>query len=286
MRFLVVGETSFHQEIASLFGQANEVSACQFQDGLTKINLNRPDVIILDLRQTIELPSFLRQFQQTLNSDTESYVPILVGVVAHEARKEQKIKYYRLGFEVVAEYPIDQDFLQSNITVIARRCGIGKKIIQSPHLMLEGQARDCFLKTNRGELLAFFKATPMQFELIKLLAKSPRRVWGREELVAALNNHASKFDNRAVDTSINRLRERIRGLLQKLPAGSWEKAPLYKYPFVQTEYGVGYFFLDCLRLQGDETLMQAKLPIRQAGLQIEPNYEQSFPFNLEECRYY
>lgn len=286
MRCLIVGDHSIQREVASLLsGSQHEISDCSPLECFTKITFNRPDVIIIDLRKGF---SDFRQLQESCQSADGDYAPILVGLTAHETHQERCLRYYDLGFEIVLEFPLNPDLLITLIKVFARRSGIGENTVQSTHLMLNNRTRDCFLKTNRGELLSFFKATPMQFGLISLLVKSPRRVWQKEELELALPSSKSpRFDNRAVDTSINRLRERMSLLLSQLPEDSWEKSALYKYPFIQTEHGLGYYFLDCLHLQGDgEASFPMQSPIRQAGLQIQPNHQRQFPFLLEDCRYY
>ncbi|MEM9093228.1 MAG: hypothetical protein AAGC93_31445, partial [Cyanobacteria bacterium P01_F01_bin.53] len=126
----------------------------------------------------------------------------------------------------------------------------------------------------------------MQFDIIQRLVQHPRRVWCRDQFEVILNNNISKFDNRAVDSSINRLRERFKAQIQKLPAGSWQINPLYKYPFIQTEYGSGYYFLDCLQLgkelRGTNSPLQ---PIRQGGFQLYPDNTRPFPFNIQDCTY-
>lgn len=289
MRCLLVGGTN---ETAFLLNQTDyEISDCSLGEALTKIALNHPDCAIIDLNSAglisrEAISSFLRQLPQVLGQDQGCYYPILVGLVPHETRRDQQVKYYHMGFEVVIEAPIDRDLLVAQLKVLSRRIGIGNTITQSSHLMLNERTRDCFLKTKQGELLGFFKATPMQFDVLQLLAQNPRRVWSRDHLGDTLNNRISRFDRRAIDTTINRLRERFRAEIQKLPPNSWQINPLYKNPFIHTEYGSGYYFLDCLQLGKELRAARATLsPIRQGGLKIQPSNTHTFPFNIENCAY-
>ncbi|MGF1524103.1 MAG: response regulator transcription factor [Leptolyngbyaceae cyanobacterium] len=287
MRCLLVGGNTFLEETSFLFDQTNyEISGCSFDEALTKMAINHPDIAVINLEPFISIPSFFLRLQQIIRPDQGSYCPILIGFIPHETSKEQHIKYYNIGFELVVEPPVDIDFLMARIKALIRRIGIGKHITQSQHLMLDRHTRDCFLKTSNGELLGFFKATPMQFDIIQRLVQYPRRIWYRDQFEAAINNTISKFDNRAVDTSINRLRERLREQLQKLPKGSWQINPLCKYPFIQTEYGSGYYFLDCLQLGKDLRAANSSLqPVRQGGFKVCPDNTRPFPFNIQDCAY-
>ena len=288
MRCLLVGESAFLEETSFLLNRTNyEVSGCSFHEAITKIAINHPDITIIHLEQLVSISSFVLQLQRMLGLDHGGYYPILVGLSPHETNRDQYIKYYNIGFELVVEAPIDIELLIARIKVLIRRIGLGNTITQSSHLMLDQSTRDCFLKTVQGELLGFFKATPMQFDIIQLLVQHPRRVWSREQLEDTLSDKISRFDKRAVDTAINRLRERFKAQVQKLPPDSWQINPLYKYPFIHTEYGSGYYFLDCLQLGKELRVSSSPLPaIQQGGFTLQPGSTRPFPFSIQDCAYF
>ena len=285
MRCVLVGESGFLEEASFLLSQTGyEVSGCSFHEAIPKIAINHPDIAIIHLKPDVSISAFVLQLQRLLGPDQGSYCPILVGIVPHETSKEEHIKYYNIGFELVVDSPVDTDILMARIKAISRRVGIGKTITQSQHLMLDSNTRDCFLKTSNGELLGYFKATPMQFDIILLLVQRPRWVWSRDQLEQILSDKMSRFDKRAVDTAINRLRERFKAQVQKLPANSWQIDRMYRYPFVQTDYGAGYYFLDCLQLGKELRAHSLTLPpVQQGEFMLWSNSTRQFPFNVDDC---
>ena len=287
MRLLLIGESDFLEETSFLLKRtSHEVSGCSLQAANIKIAVNHPDVAIIHLKDAYSIPSFFLQLQQTLASSQGGYHPVLVGLIPHETSREQYIKYYNIGFELVVEAPIDLELLTAQINVFLRKIA-ASTAAQSPHLLLEEKTRDCFLKTNKGELLAFFKATPLQFDIISLLIKKPRWVWSREHLEEVLSDKMSRFDRRAIDSSINRLRDRLKTQIKRLPLGSWQIDPSHKHPFIHTEYGGGYYFQDCLQLGREQMDSQPRLPtIRQGEFMLQPGSTPlSFPLNIQECAY-
>ncbi|MEL6381576.1 MAG: winged helix-turn-helix domain-containing protein [Cyanobacteria bacterium J06626_18] len=286
MRCLLVGDKTFLKETACLLNQTNyELSGCSFPEALTKIALNHPDCVFIHLDAVSSLSGFFLQLPQRLQ-DQGSYSPILVAVAPHETSRDQELKYYRMGFELVVEAPVSIHLLIARLKVLIRRIGIDNTTTQSSHLLLNGRTRDCFLKTHQGELLGFFKATPMQFDIIQLLAQHPRWRWSREQLESTLSHKISRIDKRAVDVAISRLRERFREQIHKLPPDSWHINPPHRYPFIHTEHGGGYYFLDCLQLGKEPRAATPSLPpIRQGRFTLQPNSTRPFPFSIQDCEY-
>ncbi|MEM9152549.1 MAG: hypothetical protein AAGB19_19120, partial [Cyanobacteria bacterium P01_F01_bin.3] len=122
MRCLLVGGNTFLEETSFLLTQTNyEVSGCSFDEALTKMVINHPDIAIINLEPFIPIPSFFLRLQQTLSPEQRSYCPILVGFIPHETSRGQHIKYYNIGFDLVVDLPIDIKFLMARIKVLIRR---------------------------------------------------------------------------------------------------------------------------------------------------------------------
>jgi DNA-binding response OmpR family regulator len=80
----------------------------------------------------------------------------------------------------------------------------------------------------KGRVIAL---TPREFELLALLASSPCRVFGRDDLLDAVWGRDGFVEPRTVDVHIARLRRKF--LAARVPA-----------PGVETVRGVGYRFRD------------------------------------------
>jgi two-component system phosphate regulon response regulator PhoB len=76
--------------------------------------------------------------------------------------------------------------------------------------------------------------TPKEFELLAILAATPGRVFGREELLDAVWGRDGFVEPRTVDVHVARLRAKFTGA--RLPE-----------PGIETVRGVGYRFRDPVR---------------------------------------
>ena len=76
------------------------------------------------------------------------------------------------------------------------------------------------------------EVTPREFDLLYYLAQHPRRVFPREELLAAVWGYDYFGDQRTVDVHIRRLREKLASL---------------PHEYLTTVWGVGYQFTPPLK---------------------------------------
>jgi two-component system, OmpR family, response regulator ResD len=107
-------------------------------------------------------------------------------------------------------------FLQTDTTT--------KNVLVFPYLTIDHDAH----KVQAGN--QFVNLTPKEYELLYFLAKSPDKVFAREQLLKDVWNYEFFGDLRTVDTHVKRLRE-------KLSRVSPEAAKM-----IATVWGVGYKF--------------------------------------------
>ena len=78
----------------------------------------------------------------------------------------------------------------------------------------------------QGKLLDL---TMAEFDILKLLAENPGKIYSREQLLTLIWGSKYPGDARTVDVNVRRLREKI----EENPA---------KPEYVHTKWGVGYYF--------------------------------------------
>ena len=89
---------------------------------------------------------------------------------------------------------------------------------------LNSSTREAYLNDNRIDGL-----TPKEFDLLRVLAKKPRQVFSREQLLQLVWDYEYYGDERTVDAHIKKLRQKIEKVGPQV---------------IQTVWGVGYKFDD------------------------------------------
>ncbi|SHN20134.1 response regulator transcription factor [Gracilibacillus kekensis] len=113
---------------------------------------------------------------------------------------------------------------RSNSSTIMNSSNRSKDMIEFPHLMIDNDAHRVLADNKEVNL------TPKEYELLLFLAKSPDKVFDREELLKEVWKYEFFGDLRTVDTHVKRLRE-------KLSKVSTDAAKM-----IVTVWGVGYKF--------------------------------------------
>lgn len=174
-------------------------------------------------------------------------MPEMDGIeVCQELRKEKKTPVIMLtakgeesnrvqGFEVGADDYIVKPFSPREVVLrvkaILRRVtdqsfskddATAKNLIVFPHLTID---LDAYRVTANGTEV---NLTPKEYELLCFLAKSPDKVFKREDLLKEVWNYDFFGDLRTVDTHVKRLREKLTNV-------SEEAAQM-----IVTVWGVGY----------------------------------------------
>ncbi|WP_217585402.1 response regulator transcription factor [Lentibacillus saliphilus] len=215
---------------------------------LIRMYLEREDYIVEEAQDGTEA------LEKAINDDfhvilLDIMMPEMNGIdVCREIRKEKETPIIMLtakgeesnrvqGFEVGADDYIVKPFSPREVVLrvkaILRRVSAAqfeqvavppKDIIAYPHLTID---HDAHRVTADGSEVSL---TPKEYELLCFLAKSPDKVYHREELLKEVWHYEFFGDLRTVDTHVKRLRE-------KLNQVSEDAAKM-----IVTVWGVGYKF--------------------------------------------
>ncbi|QQD85431.1 response regulator transcription factor [Jeotgalicoccus sp. ATCC 8456] len=176
-------------------------------------------------------------------------MPEMDGIeVARELRKEKSTPIIMLtakgeeadrveGLEVGADDYIVKPFSprevvlrvkailrRSSETAFIKKDTSAKDIVVFEHLVIDNDAHRVLADNKRVNL------TPKEYELLLFLAKSPDKVFNREELLKEVWNYDFYGDLRTVDTHVKRLREKL------------NKVSPEASQMIHTVWGIGYKF--------------------------------------------
>ena len=190
-------------------------------DALKQAREVHPDLVLLDI-MVPQLNGW--EICRRLKQDAETRA---IPVIMVTGRVEEGDKV--LGFEVGADDYVTKPFspreLLARIRAVARRGRVdpvGRKTqVKVGDLEID---RHRFEVRMKGRAVAL---TPKEFELLALLANSPGRVFGRDELLDAVWGRDGFVEPRTVDVHLARLRRKFTAA--RVPA-----------PGVETVRGVGY----------------------------------------------
>lgn len=198
---------------------------CAYDGGeaIEKIRENIYDMVLLDLMLPIfdgyEVCQQVREF---------SDVPIIMLT----AKGEDMDKI--LGLEYGADDYITKPFnileVKARIKAIIRRnrrktptVQEEPKVIVSGSMKLDIDAKRLYIDEKEIRL------TVKEFDILKLLAENPGKIYSREQLLTLIWGTKYPGDARTVDVNVRRLREKI----EENPA---------KPEYVHTKWGMGYYF--------------------------------------------
>ena len=187
------------------------------------------DMITLDLN----LPSLDGMMVAREIRKVSKTVPIIM-LTARDSESDQVI-----GLEMGADDYVTKPF--SPITLIARIKALYRRSeiieasvvdktndlsfdIETQHFKMNTKTREAYLDEERIEGL-----TPKEFDLLYTLAKKPRQVFSREQLLELVWDYQYFGDERTVDAHIKKLRQKIEKVGPQV---------------IQTVWGVGYKFDD------------------------------------------
>lgn len=187
------------------------------------------DMVTLDLNlPTMDGMAVCREIRKVSKT-----VPIIM-LTARDSESDQVI-----GLEMGADDYVTKPF--SPLTLIARmkalhrRSEIGevgeqssqaneKYDVETEHFQMNIKTREAYLN---GKLIDGL--TPKEFDLLYTLAKKPRQVFSREQLLEMVWDYQYFGDERTVDAHIKKLRQKIEKVGPQV---------------IQTVWGVGYKFDD------------------------------------------
>jgi len=156
---------------------------------------------------------------------TDNLTPILMLTAREE--EADMVMGLDLGADDYITKPFQNKSLMARVKANIRRTdAVLEELAALPpevELFIDDDRFDAFVNGKPAEL------TPREFELLKFLAASPRRVFSRDELLRDVWQYDYLGDNRSVDVAIRRLREKI-------------EVDSANPKYILTKRGVGYYF--------------------------------------------
>ena len=222
-------------EMMSMFFEKEKWDVEYAYDGISAVEKFKEksdewDMITLDLN----LPGMDGMQVNAEIRKISSTVPIII-LTARDSESDQI-----LGLEMGADEYVSKPF--SPITLIARIKALHRRAqisalgsskqnkedddfdVKTDHFKLNSSTREAYLNDNRIDGL-----TPKEFDLLRVLAKKPRQVFSREQLLQLVWDYEYYGDERTIDAHIKKLRQKIEKVGPQV---------------IQTVWGVGYKFDD------------------------------------------
>jgi two-component system response regulator BaeR len=216
-RILIVEDEPKLASLLNDYLQSSGYLTESLMDGLQVIpamKLNMPSLLLLDImlpgKDGMEICKEIRRFSE---------VPIIMLT----ARVEEIDRL--LGLELGADDYICKPFspreVVARVKAVLRRSRGG--LLQTEELILDETRNTAELKGQSLDL------TVVEFQLLKLLASDPGRIFTRNQLIDRIYHDHRIVSDRTIDSHIKKLRRKIS---DALPGQE----------FIQSVYGIGYKF--------------------------------------------
>jgi DNA-binding response OmpR family regulator len=222
---LVVDDEPMVREVVARYLQLDGFRVDEVADGaaaLDRLASHRPDVVVLD----IMLPgtdglTILRRLRET------DEVPVILLTARTE--EVDRVLGLELGADDYVVKPFSARELVARVRSVLRRSAArptshDDTVLDFGDLHIEPLTREVIVDGRRVEL------TPKEFDLLVVLARSPRQVFSRRQLLAQVWDSAPEYQDPAtVTVHVGRLRQKL------------ERDP--ENPrWITTSWGVGYRF--------------------------------------------
>jgi DNA-binding response OmpR family regulator len=194
------------------------------EEALTRFAAERVDLVVLD----IMLPK-LDGLEVCKRLRAESEVPIIMLTARDD--ELDKVVGLELGADDYITKPFSIREFRSRVRALLRRASVSRQgqdggdVISAEGLTIDLGRRAVEIRGERVQL------TYVEFELLRILASHPGRVYSRRMLLEALWGGADYREPRTIDVHIRHLREK----LERDPA---------EPEYILTVRGVGYRFRD------------------------------------------
>ncbi len=224
IRILVVDDEEDLCEILK-FNLENEgywVDTANSAEEALKLKLTDYDLLLLDVMMG-EISGFKMASMLKKNKETAS-IPIIF-ITARDTENDT-VTGFNLGADDYISKPFSLREVIARVKAVVRRTA-DVKALQTDVLVYKGLSLDIAQKRVMidGEDVAL---TKKEFEILKLLLKSPNNVFSREDILAKIWSDEVYVLDRTVDVNITRLRKKI---------GEYGKC-------IITRLGYGYCFED------------------------------------------
>lgn len=196
------------------------VLAFDGEEALERLEEKEPDLILLD----IMLPK-KDGFAVCREIRAHKEIPIIM-LTAKESELD-KVLGLELGADDYVTKPFSAREVMARVKATLRRtrafAGGGQKKWRQGDLLVDPETMQVF---NRGRPVDL---TPKEFDLLAVLIQRPGRLFNRQQLLNSVWGYDFYGDERTVDVTIRRLREK----LELNPA---------EPEYIHTKRGVGYYF--------------------------------------------
>lgn len=189
-----------------------------------KLNAYRPDIVLLDVglpdasgfdvcRELRDADPLLVRF--------DPQVPIIM--LTARAEDVDRVRGFQRGADDFVPKPFHYPELLGRINALLRRASAGSErdVLQVAGINIDLTTREVVVD---GEAIAL---SAKEFMLLAALAREPRRVWRKQELLESVWGFRSQGATRTLDSHASRLRRKLRA------AGTERE-------YVSNVWGVGY----------------------------------------------
>ncbi len=228
-RVLVVDDEERIRKLLKMYLEREDFEVVEAEDGETALQIGLEsefDIILLDLMlpemDGIEVCEKLRK---------EKATPIIM--LTAKGEESNRVHGFEAGADDYVVKPFSPREVVLRVKALLRRSTstkflhtdtASKDVLVFPHLTIDNDAHRVMADNKEINL------TPKEYELLLYLAKTPDKVYSREQLLKDVWNYEFFGDLRTVDTHVKRLRE-------KLNRVSADAASM-----ISTVWGVGYKF--------------------------------------------
>ncbi|MFC1872048.1 response regulator transcription factor [Chloroflexota bacterium] len=219
-KILVVDDEKKIVDILKAYLERNGYEVIVAYNGQSALELARrdsPDLIILDLM----LPE-VSGWDVCRELRRESAVPIIMLTARDDTT--DKIIGLELGADDYVTKPFDPKEIISRVRAVLRRSEgktVSKGILKAGEITIDTEKRLVRHSDQNVEL------TPIEYELLRVMAENPGRVYSRMQLLDSVQGDAYEGYERTIDSHIKNLRKKLE--------------PDPEHPrFIITVYGVGY----------------------------------------------
>ncbi len=229
IRILIVDDEERIRRLLKMYLERKNYLIDEAEDGneaLEKAFANEYDVILLDLmmpgKDGIEVCRELREKKAT---------PVIM--LTAKGEEVNRVQGFEVGTDDYIVKPFSPREVVLRVKALLRRSSktsfiqtetTTKDIIVFPHLTIDNDAHRVSADGKEVSL------TPKEYELLFFLAKSPDKVFDREQLLKEVWHYEFFGDLRTVDTHVKRLREKLNKVSENASK------------MIITVWGVGYKF--------------------------------------------
>jgi len=195
------------------------------EEGLKQLNKGGIDLVILD----VMLP---KKDGFSVCREIRSYSNVPIIMLTAKGEDIDKIIGIEIGADDYLTKPFNTRELLARIKALLRRARMDYDrdkgdVLDLGELKLDLKSRRVFLKEKEIDL------TTKEFDILYILAKSPGRVYSRENLLELIWGYDFYGDERTVDVHIRRIREKL------------EENPGHPH-WILTKWGVGYYYREMI----------------------------------------